>query len=96
MQEGSPQGVLDRHEPAALPPTLVLQGMADKNITMAMTERFLAAYEAAGGAIWLEQFPDMGHGFGNPPGANLARALGLMKAFIARQLAAPAPTTAGG
>ncbi|HLH22347.1 MAG TPA: alpha/beta hydrolase [Chloroflexota bacterium] len=93
MQEASPQGILDRGEPAALPPTLVLQGTADKNITMAMTERFLAAYRAAGGAIELERFPGMGHGFGDPPGANLERALELMKAFIARQLAAAGPAS---
>jgi acetyl esterase/lipase len=88
MQEGNPQWLLDRGERVELPPTLVLQGTADRNITMAMTERFLAAYRAAGGAIALEVFPGMGHGFGNPPGPDMERALALMKAFVARQLQA--------
>ena len=87
MQEGNPQLILDRGEAVELPPTLIIQGTADTNLTMAMTERFVAAYRAAGGAIELEKFPDMPHGFGNTPGPDADRALALMKAFVARQLA---------
>jgi acetyl esterase len=87
MQEGNPQGVLDRGEPAELPPTLIIQGTADNNLPLDMIERFVASYRAAGGTIELELFPGMPHGFGNTPGPEADRALELMKRFIARQLA---------
>jgi hypothetical protein len=41
---------------------------------------------AAGGAIELELFADMPHGFAWNPGTASDRALELMKAFVARQL----------
>ena len=90
MQEGSPQLILKRGEMVTLPPTLVVQGTADGNIPMAIPERFVAAYREARGVIELELFPDMPHGFGSSPGPETDRALGLMKAFVARQLAAHA------
>jgi dipeptidyl aminopeptidase/acylaminoacyl peptidase len=65
---------------------LLLQGTADTNLTMAMSLRFVATYRLAGGEAALEQFPDMPHGFGNQPGPESDRAIGVMKAFVARQL----------
>jgi acetyl esterase len=90
MQEGNPQRILDRGERVPLPPALILQGTADTNLTMEMTERFVASYRAAGGTIELEKFPDQPHNFGNTPGPDADRALALIKAFVARQLGAPA------
>ena len=92
MQEGNPQLILDRGERVQLPPTFIAQGTADTNLTMAMTERLVAAYRKAGGSIELEQFPDAPHGFGNQPGPDAERLLGLMKAFVARQLRPVAAT----
>jgi acetyl esterase len=86
MQEGNPTLLLSRGEKSELPPTLIIQGTADKNVTPAMQERFAAAYRAAGGVVDLEIFPDMPHLFALEPGPNTERAIGLMKAFIARQL----------
>lgn len=86
MQEGNPQLALDRGEAVELPPTLIVQGSADANVTVAMQERFVEAYRAAGGEIELEVFPDMPHGFARSPGPDTDRALGLMRGFIARQL----------
>jgi acetyl esterase len=90
MQEGNPQRILDRGEQVPLPPALILQGTADTNLTMEMSERFVASYRAAGGTIELEKFPDQPHNFGNTPGPDADRALALIKAFVARQLGAPA------
>ncbi|HLH26460.1 MAG TPA: alpha/beta hydrolase [Chloroflexota bacterium] len=91
MQEGNPQRILDRGEAAELPAVLLLQGTADTNLTVEMSERFVASYRAAGGQIEMEIFPDMPHGFGNQPGPESDRAMALMKAFVARQLRAGAP-----
>jgi acetyl esterase len=90
MQEGNPQRILDRGEPADKPRVVLFQGTADTNLTVEMSERFVASYRAAGGHAELEIFPDMPHGFGNQPGPESERAIALMKAFVARQLAAAA------
>ncbi len=86
LQDGNPQLILDRHEPVKLPPVLLLQGSADGN-GPAMQQRFAASYRAAGGKIQLELLPGAPHNFVNMAGANLDRALGLMKTFIGQQLA---------
>jgi acetyl esterase/lipase len=88
MQEGNPQRILDRQEPVQLPPTLVVQGTADTNIPIALTRHFVETYRAAGGEIEIEEFPEMPHAFANRPGPESDRAIDLMKAFIARQIAA--------
>ena len=91
MQEGNPQRILDRAEAAVLPPVVLLQGTADTNLPVAMSERFVESYRKAGGQAELELFPEMPHGFGNQQGPEAERAIGLLKAFVARQLAAGAP-----
>jgi len=100
MQEANPHLILERGEPAALPPTILLQGTADKNVTVAMQEEFAAAYRKAGGSIDFELFPDQPHYFANTPGPAADRALGLVKAFVAQQLAGGAtralPSTGAG
>ncbi len=86
MREGNPQAILDRGERVELPPAILMQGTADNNLTMAMSLRFVATYRLAGGEAELEQFPEMPHGFGNTPGPESDRCVGLIKAFIGRQL----------
>jgi acetyl esterase/lipase len=86
MQEGNPTLILARGERVEHPPTLLLQGTADRNVTPEMQERFVAGYRAAGGSIELVTFPNTPHGFTLNPGPETDRALALMKAFIARQL----------
>jgi acetyl esterase len=93
LEEGNPQFILNRREPVKLPPVLLLQGSADANgvvkdtnVSPEIQQRFAASYQAAGGRIQLEQLPSAPHNFVNMPGANLDRALGLMKAFIGQQL----------
>ncbi len=87
MKEGNPQLVLERGEYTALPPVLILQGTKDDNVPLSISERFVASYRAAGGAIERELFPDMPHAFAREPGPETDRAIALMKAFLRRQLA---------
>ena len=86
MKEGSPGQILQRGEEAVLPPTLIVQGTADNNLPVPVTERFAADYRKAGGDLELEMFPDMPHLFGNTPGPDSDRAIALMKKFAARIL----------
>ena len=86
MKEGSPGQILQRGEEAALPPTLIVQGTADNNLPVPVTERFAADYRKAGGDLELEMFPDMPHLFGNTPGPDSDRAIALMKRFASRIL----------
>jgi acetyl esterase/lipase len=87
MAEGSPQGILERGEPAALPPALVLQGTNDDNLTPDMADKFVAAYRARGGQAALEKFEGQPHTFvsKDPTSAASLRALALIKAFVHQQ-----------
>ena len=88
MQEGNPQMLLERGEQEDLPAVLIIQPTPDGNIPRSMPERFVEAYRAAGGSIELEWFEGARHGFARKPSPETDRALGLMKAFVGRQLAA--------
>ena len=88
MQEGNPQLILKRGEQVQLPPMLIIQGDKDDNIPREIPERFEEAYRAAGGAIELEWFPGMPHAFINSTPSGAARAITIVKAFIARQIGA--------
>ena len=87
MKEGNPQHILERGENVLLPPTLIIQGTRDDNVPLSIPQRFDTAFRAAGGDIQVEYFPDQVHGFGNMPGPESDRAIGLIKAFVARCLA---------
>ncbi len=86
MKEGNPQRVLDDGKQTSLPPLLILQGTKDSNVPLAISERFAAAYKAAGGSVRRELFPDMPHGFARDQGPESDRAIALMKEFLAAQL----------
>ena len=86
MKEASPGQILQRGEEAVLPPTLIVQGTADNNLPVPVTERFAVDYRKAGGDLELEMFPDMPHLFGNTPGPDSDRAIALMKKFASRIL----------
>lgn len=87
MKEGNPQHILERGERVQMPPTLIIQGTRDDNVPLSIPQRFETAYRAAGGDIQVEYFADQVHGFGNMPGPESDRAVGMIKAFIARCLA---------
>jgi acetyl esterase len=86
--EGNPTTILERGEPVTLPPALIVQGTIDQNVTPALQERFAGAYRAAGGQVAVELFPDQPHLFTRQPGPETDRAHAVIRAFIARQLAA--------
>ena len=87
MKEGNPQQILERGEKVQLPPTLIVQGTRDDNVPLSIPQRFETAFRKAGGDIQVEYFQEMVHGFGNMPGPESDRAIGMIKAFISRCLA---------
>ena len=91
MDEASPQRILERRERPRLVPVLHLHGTADANVPFAMGARFAAAYRAAGGPIEFVAFPEAPHVFSLTPGPDAARALRLMRAFVARQFSGAGP-----
>ena len=88
IHEGNPQEILDRREPVTLVPMLIMQGALDDNVLPAVQEKFTATYRAAGGACDLTIFEDSEHEWVAKPGPQTDRAREMVKAFIARQLAA--------
>jgi acetyl esterase len=87
--EGNPQMILDRGEPVALPPLLVIQGTGDVILPGDMADKFAAAYRKAGGAVDLRKFEGQPHTFiTKDPAAPASReAIEVIKAF-ARERAA--------
>ena len=83
MKESAPFQILQRGEETVLAPMIIVQGTADNNLPVPVTEQFVSAYREAGGVIELELFPDMPHLFGNTPGPESDRAVALMKKFVA-------------
>jgi acetyl esterase len=86
--ESNPQGILDRRETVTLPPLLILQGALDDNVLPAVQEKFAASYRAAGGACELHVFEGCEHEWVAKAGPQTDRAHEMVKAFIARNLAA--------
>jgi acetyl esterase len=86
IHEGNPQEILDRGEPATLPPLLIMQGELDDNVLPAVQEKFAKSYRAAGGHCELEIFADCEHMWVATPGFEADRAAEVVKDFIARQL----------
>jgi len=84
--EGNPQQILERGEPVALPPMLILQGGLDDNVLPEVQERFATAYRKAGGEIEYELFPNSEHRWVAQPGPETDRAIEVLKRFIARRL----------
>jgi dipeptidyl aminopeptidase/acylaminoacyl peptidase len=87
MAEGNPQLILDRGEPAATPPALIMQGTNDDNLTPDMARRFSAAYTRAGGRISFHEFAGEPHAFiaRDPAAPNAQQALRLIAEFIHHQ-----------
>ena len=88
MREGNPQMILERGEPVVLAPVLLIQGTDDDNVPQSIPENFVRSYRGAGGAITLELFPNMPHGFGNRDLPESDAALEIVKKFVQSQLAA--------
>ncbi len=88
IHEANPQEILERREQVTLVPLLVMQGALDDNVLPAAQAKFAATYKAAGGQIDFHVFPDSEHEWVAKPGPQTDRAREMVKAFIARSLAA--------
>ena len=88
IHEGNPQKILERKEKVVLRPLLIMQGELDDNVLPSVQEKFAKTYRAAGGDVQYELFKDSVHEWVAEPGPQTTRAHEMVKAFIARQLAA--------
>jgi acetyl esterase/lipase len=86
MHAASALRVVETGEAEWLPPIWIAHPELDENVTIAMTERFVAAYRRAGGDVELEVFPGVGHAFANFPGAAADACIERMRRFIARRI----------
>jgi acetyl esterase/lipase len=86
--EGNPQRILERKEKVSLGPLLIMQGELDDNVLPSVQEKFANTYRAAGGDVQYELFKGSVHEWVAEPGPQTTRAHEMVKAFIARQLAA--------
>lgn len=89
MAEGAPANTLEAGEKVDLPPTLVVQGTADKMHPRDHLDRFTAAYKKRGGAITVEWYEGEVSGFitrasNNPK--NMAAGTERVIAFVHEKL----------
>src|SRR5437588_6890959 len=74
MEEGNPQLILERGEAGELPPAILIQGLADDNVTPDMADRFAAAWRSRGGRLELHKFDGQPHTFiPRDPGSDASR-----------------------
>jgi acetyl esterase len=86
MERASLSRILDAGEHEELPPIWVAHAELDENVTVPMTERFVASYRRAGGDAELVHFAGVGHSFANFPGEAADRGIARMRDFLARRL----------
>ncbi len=86
IHESNPREILERREPAALVPLLVMQGGLDDNMLPSIQEKFVAAYKAAGGSCEYQLFENCEHEWVAKPGPQTDRARYMVKAFVKRNL----------
>lgn len=86
MEDANPTLILERGEKVPLPPTLLLQGTKDDNVTPDMADRFAAAYSKAGGMIELHKFEGEPHAFvaRDPAAPAAVKAVELVTRFVRR------------
>jgi len=82
IYEANPQQILERREPATLPPILIMQGSLDDNVLPALQDKFAATYRAAGGECKLEIFENCDHMWVAEPGSQTDRAHEMVKDWI--------------
>jgi acetyl esterase/lipase len=86
IHEGNPYEILERKEAVALKPLLIMQGELDDNVLPSESEKFAAAYRAAGGQCQYELFRGAVHEWTAEPGPLSDRAAETVRTFIARSL----------
>jgi acetyl esterase/lipase len=88
IHEANPREILERREKVTLVPMLIMQGAMDDNMLPRFQERFAASYKAAGGDVSFSIFENSVHEWTADPGPQTTRAQEMVKAFIAKQMAA--------
>lgn len=88
IHEANPQEILERREAVTLVPMLIMQGALDDNVLPSAQEKFAATYKAAGGDCQYHLFEGAEHEWVAKPGPQTDAAREMVKAFIARNLAA--------
>lgn len=88
IHEANPLEIIERREKVDLVPLLIMQGALDDNVLPAAQEKFVNTYRAAGGDVSYVVFEDSIHEWTPNPGPQTTRAQEMVRAFIARQLAA--------
>lgn len=80
--------ILERGEPAALPPVLYVQGEKDMMHPRPHLDRFVAAYRKHGGEVDLALYADEAESFvlRNANGPNAPKAMERIIAFVHRHL----------
>jgi acetyl esterase len=86
IYEANPQQILERKEPVALRPLLIMQGDLDDNVLPSVQQKFAETYRAAGGDCRYELFEHSEHEWTGKPGPQTNRAQEMVKGFIARNL----------
>ena len=88
IHESNPQGILDRREKITMVPMLIMQGALDDNMLPRFQQKFVDTYKAAGGDVSFTIFENSVHEWTADPGAQTTRAHEMVKAFVAKQIAA--------
>lgn len=88
IHEANPQEILERHEKVGMVPMLIMQGLLDDNMLPRLQEQFVASLKSAGADVSFTEFEGSVHEWTADPGPQTTRAQEMVKAFVAKQLAA--------
>ena len=86
MHESTPLNVIESGEKITLSPALVMHGTADDVMPIEASERFVAAYNAAGGQAQLVPWQGKGHGWAREAGSEVDEFVKVAADFIAKRL----------
>ena len=86
MHESTPINIIQSGEEVTLPPAMVMHGTADDVMPIEASERFVAAYNGAGGKAQLVPWQGKGHGWARAAGPEADEFVKIVSEFIAKQL----------
>ena len=86
MHESTPINIIQSGEKVTLPPAMVMHGTADDVMPIEASERFVAAYNGAGGKAQLVPWKGKGHGWARAAGPEADEFVKISSEFIAKQL----------
>ena len=86
MHESTPINIIQSGEKVTLSPAMVMHGTADDVMPIEASERFVAAYNGAGGKAQLVPWQGKGHGWARAAGPEADEFVKIASEFIAKQL----------